>query len=174
VIEWFNNLLTLVMNIVNQGDLRALAVLFFVSALTEVGMPFPFVIDAVLVATSVQNGLWSLPVAKIVIALLLGRQLLLRQSRQQTRRAHDERLLASDAEVLTVLLLKVLGHTISHCQFPVGCGRILPQVPRHKTHLVTALSAGRLPHAGDPSLSRNYRLQVPFPAGPKARQVQYP
>ena len=63
------------MNIVNQGDLRALVVLFFVSTLTEVGMPFPFVIDAVLVATSVQNGLWSLPVAKIVIALLLGRQL---------------------------------------------------------------------------------------------------
>ncbi len=74
MISWFTDIVSLAMNTVYQGDARALVALFFVSALTEVGMPFPFVIDGVLVVTSYETGLWSLPVARIVIALLLGRQ----------------------------------------------------------------------------------------------------
>ena len=74
MMDWFNSIIALAMNTVNQGDIRALIALFLVSTLTEVGIPFPFVIDAVLVAASIQNGLWSLAVFRIVLALLLGRQ----------------------------------------------------------------------------------------------------
>ncbi len=74
MISWFTDIVALAMNTVYQGDARAMVALFFVSALTEVGMPFPFVIDGVLVVTSYETGLWSLPVARIIIALLLGRQ----------------------------------------------------------------------------------------------------
>lgn len=75
MIEWFNEVMGLALNTVNHGDARALSALFLISALTEMGIPFPFIIDAVLVAASVQNGFWSAAVLRIVIALLLGRQL---------------------------------------------------------------------------------------------------
>ena len=75
MISWFNDLVALAMNTVNQGDTRALLALFFMSALTEMGFPFPFIVDSVLIVTGYQNGLWSLSVARIVIALLAGRQL---------------------------------------------------------------------------------------------------
>jgi len=73
MMDWFNNIIVTAMNPVNQGDTRALTALLLVSALTEVGIPFPFIIDAVLVAAGVQNGLWSPAVYRIVITLLLGR-----------------------------------------------------------------------------------------------------
>jgi membrane protein DedA with SNARE-associated domain len=74
MISWFNDIMTLAMNTVNQGDTRALLALFLISALTEMGFPFPFIVDSVLIVAGYQNGLWSLPVAKIVISLMLGRQ----------------------------------------------------------------------------------------------------
>jgi membrane protein DedA with SNARE-associated domain len=74
MIHWFTDLVSLAMNTVYQGDVRALVALFFVSSLTEMGMPFPFVIDGVVVVTSYQTGLLSLPVARVMLALLLGRE----------------------------------------------------------------------------------------------------
>jgi membrane protein DedA with SNARE-associated domain len=73
MISWFNDLLAALLVIVSQGDMRALVVLLLMSALTEMGIPFPFVVDSVLVVAGYQNGLWSLPVGKIVLFLILGR-----------------------------------------------------------------------------------------------------
>ena len=75
MISWFNDLLAALLVIVSQGDMRALLILLLVSALTEMGMPFPFVVDSVLVVAGYQDGLWSLPVGKIVLFLILGRLL---------------------------------------------------------------------------------------------------
>ena len=73
--SWFNDLVALAINTVNQGGIHAMLALFFMSALTEMGMPFPFVVDSVLIVIGFQNDLWSFSVARILIALLLGRQL---------------------------------------------------------------------------------------------------
>lgn len=73
MISWFNDLLAALLVIVSQGDVRALLVLLLLSALTEMGIPFPFVVDSVLVLAGYQNGLWSLPAGKIVLFLILGR-----------------------------------------------------------------------------------------------------
>lgn len=71
---WFNELMSLAMDAVTQGSVSALIALFLVAALTEVGVPFPFVIDGVLFITSYESGLWSAQVLRVILALLLGRE----------------------------------------------------------------------------------------------------
>jgi membrane protein DedA with SNARE-associated domain len=74
MMEWFNSLLAIATNAVAQNSLEALAALFLVAALMEVGMPFPFVIDGVLIFTSYQSGLFSFQVLFVILALVLGRE----------------------------------------------------------------------------------------------------
>ncbi len=56
MMAWFNELVAIAMDAVSQSSPGAVVALFFVAALTEVGVPFPFVIDGVLFVTSYQKG----------------------------------------------------------------------------------------------------------------------
>jgi membrane protein DedA with SNARE-associated domain len=73
MIDWFNSLLAIAANAVAQNSFEAMVALFLVAALTEVGMPFPFIIDGALFVTSFESGLFSYHVLLIILALLLGR-----------------------------------------------------------------------------------------------------
>jgi membrane protein DedA with SNARE-associated domain len=73
MIEWFYSLLTIASNAVAQHSFEAMAALFIIAALTEVGVPFPFIIDGALFITSFENGLISLQVLYVILALTLGR-----------------------------------------------------------------------------------------------------
>jgi membrane protein DedA with SNARE-associated domain len=73
MIDWFNSLLAIATDAVAQNSLEAMSALFLVSALTEVGLPFPFVIDGALFITSYENGLFSFRVLFVILALVLGR-----------------------------------------------------------------------------------------------------
>jgi len=72
--EWFNSLLTTATNAVAQNSFGALVALFLVAMLTEIGMPFPFIIDGALLIASYENGLFSFHVLFIISALTLGRE----------------------------------------------------------------------------------------------------
>jgi membrane protein DedA with SNARE-associated domain len=56
-----------------QGKPTALLTLFFISALTEIGVPFPFILDTLLIFTGYKTGLISAEVGLIMLSLLLGR-----------------------------------------------------------------------------------------------------
>jgi membrane protein DedA with SNARE-associated domain len=71
--EWFRDLVNLATQAVSQSSLSGVLAMFLVAALTEIGIPFPFVIDGVLFLTSYQNGLISSEVLWIVLGLTLGR-----------------------------------------------------------------------------------------------------
>ena len=74
MIEWFNSLLAIATNAVAQNSFEALVALFLVAALTEVGVPFPFIIDGALFITSYESGLFSFQVLFVILALVLGRE----------------------------------------------------------------------------------------------------
>ena len=73
MIELLNHLATQALESINRGDLSALSALFFVSALTEVGIPFPFLLDTILIITGYRTGLVSIEVGLIMVSLLAGR-----------------------------------------------------------------------------------------------------
>jgi membrane protein DedA with SNARE-associated domain len=58
---------------ITQGNPTALLALFFISALTEVGIPFPFILDTILIFTGYQKGLLSQETAYIMLSLMAGR-----------------------------------------------------------------------------------------------------
>lgn len=58
---------------VNQASLVALTALFLVAALTEVGVPFPFVIDGALFFIAYRKGVFSPELGLIMLSLFLGR-----------------------------------------------------------------------------------------------------
>ncbi|HAV10359.1 MAG TPA: hypothetical protein DCX22_01915 [Dehalococcoidia bacterium] len=70
--EWLNQALTTVLAVLNQGNIPALGVLFLVTTLTEIGVPFPFILDATLFLSSYQNGP-SLEVLNTFAVIFLGR-----------------------------------------------------------------------------------------------------
>ena len=72
--ELFNELTTHALEAITQGSPGALAALFFVAALTEMGIPFPFVLDSALFFTSSQTGPVSTELLLILAALLVGRE----------------------------------------------------------------------------------------------------
>jgi membrane protein DedA with SNARE-associated domain len=72
--EWINSLVSVAVDSLNQGSYIALLVLFSVAALTEIGVPFPFIIDAAILLTSYRSGFWSINLLSLVLALILGRE----------------------------------------------------------------------------------------------------
>lgn len=72
--EWIDAILDQAMSAINQGDVAAVSALFFVVALTEAGIPFPFILDTVLFFTSYQTGIISAQVAQVFAVVFLGRQ----------------------------------------------------------------------------------------------------
>lgn len=71
--EWIDALSQAV-SAVNQGNIVALIALFFIVALTEMGVPFPFILDAALFFTSYESGIISGQVALVFLVVFLGRQ----------------------------------------------------------------------------------------------------
>jgi membrane protein DedA with SNARE-associated domain len=61
------------MNSIAEGHLVALAILLLVTALMEVGVPFPFVLDTALLFVGFQTGLLSFQLLLLIITLFLGR-----------------------------------------------------------------------------------------------------
>jgi membrane protein DedA with SNARE-associated domain len=74
MMDWFNSLMAVATEAVAQNTFQALVVLFLVAALTEVGVPFPFIIDGALFITSFESGLLSFHVLVVIAALTLGRE----------------------------------------------------------------------------------------------------
>jgi membrane protein DedA with SNARE-associated domain len=70
--EWFNKLLADAITVLNQGNLAALSTLFFVTVLTEIGVPFPFILDTTLFLSSYQNGP-SMHVLNALLIIFMGR-----------------------------------------------------------------------------------------------------
>ena len=72
--EWLDQLLAIAMDAVNQGSAAAMVTLFFIVALTEIGIPFPFILDSVLFFTSYSAGPISMQVMIVFLMVFLGRQ----------------------------------------------------------------------------------------------------
>jgi membrane protein DedA with SNARE-associated domain len=72
--EWIEEVLSQVMNAINQGNITALVALFFIVVLTEMGIPFPFILDAALFFTSYQSGIISGQVGIVFLVVFVGRQ----------------------------------------------------------------------------------------------------
>lgn len=58
---------------ITHGNPTALMALFFISTLTEIGVPFPFILDTILIFTGYQSGLLSLETILIMLSLMAGR-----------------------------------------------------------------------------------------------------
>jgi membrane protein DedA with SNARE-associated domain len=72
--EWIDAIIDQAMAAIGQGSLAAQVSLFFIVALTEMGVPFPFILDAALVFTSYQTGIISAQVGEVFLIVFLGRQ----------------------------------------------------------------------------------------------------
>lgn len=71
---WFSELTARAMEVASQGNIGALAALFLMVSLTEVGVPFPLVLDTTLFLLGYQLGqLWWQAIAAVLV-LLLGRE----------------------------------------------------------------------------------------------------
>jgi membrane protein DedA with SNARE-associated domain len=73
MIDFLSELARNATNAINQGNPAALLSLFFISALTEVGVPFPFILDTILILTGLESGIISARVGLIMLSLLMGR-----------------------------------------------------------------------------------------------------
>jgi membrane protein DedA with SNARE-associated domain len=73
MIEWCNTLISQTIDLIGQGHWAALSTLFLIVVLTEIGVPFPFVMDSVLLLTSYQHGL-SFQAAYTFTVIFAGRQ----------------------------------------------------------------------------------------------------
>jgi membrane protein DedA with SNARE-associated domain len=74
VVDFLNQLAQNAIQALNQGNPTALLSLFLISALTEIGIPFPFILDTILIFTGFEHGLFSKEVGLIMLSLLLGRE----------------------------------------------------------------------------------------------------
>jgi membrane protein DedA with SNARE-associated domain len=72
--DFLSGLVSSITGSLSESNPGALATLFIVSALTEVGVPFPFLLDTVLIYAGYQFGILSPQVGAIILALLFGRE----------------------------------------------------------------------------------------------------
>jgi membrane protein DedA with SNARE-associated domain len=72
--EWISIILDQAMAAISQSNVAAMISLFFIVALTEMGVPFPFILDASLFVTSYQTGIISSQVALVFLVVFMGRQ----------------------------------------------------------------------------------------------------
>jgi membrane protein DedA with SNARE-associated domain len=73
MLEFFSNLTQNALNAINEGNWQALLGLFLVTGLTEIGIPFPFIVDTILIVTGIHRGILSANVGMIMLSLLVGR-----------------------------------------------------------------------------------------------------
>jgi membrane protein DedA with SNARE-associated domain len=74
MLEWVDQLISTAMTAITSGSPVAIITLFFVVALTECGIPFPFVLDSVLFFTSYQAGIDIWHILLVMFIVFLGRQ----------------------------------------------------------------------------------------------------
>ena len=74
MMDWLNNLLAVAMAAVSQRNAGAITALFFIVALTEAGIPFPFILDSVLFFTSYKSGPLSNDLLIVFLVVFCGRQ----------------------------------------------------------------------------------------------------
>jgi membrane protein DedA with SNARE-associated domain len=74
MLPWIDQLISTAMTAITQGSPVAIVTLFFVVALTECGIPFPFVLDSVLFFTSYQSGADIGHILFVILIVFLGRQ----------------------------------------------------------------------------------------------------
>ena len=72
--DWLDQLFAIAMDAVSQRNAAAMITLFFVVALTEIGIPFPFILDSVLFFTSYSAGPLSFQLLMVFLMVFLGRQ----------------------------------------------------------------------------------------------------
>ena len=63
------------MEAVGQGDIASLGALFLIVSLTEIGVPFPLVLDTILFLLGFQLSLWLWRALLVILVLLLAREL---------------------------------------------------------------------------------------------------
>jgi membrane protein DedA with SNARE-associated domain len=71
---FLDQLISTAMTAITQGSPLALVTLFLVVALTEAGVPFPFVLDSVLFLSSYQANVSPLHILFVLFIVFLGRQ----------------------------------------------------------------------------------------------------
>ena len=72
--DWLGELFSIAMTAVYQGNAAAMVSLLSLVALTEAGIPLPFILDSVLFFTSYKNGPLSIQVLIVLLTVFLGRQ----------------------------------------------------------------------------------------------------
>lgn len=72
--EFIDYLISNAMNAIGQGNVLAILTLFFVVALTECGIPFPFILDSVLFFTAYSSGVSLWHVIYVMLIVFLGRE----------------------------------------------------------------------------------------------------
>ena len=72
--EFLDQVISTAMTAISQGSPVAIITLFFVVALTEAGIPFPFVLDSVLFFSSYQSNVSPVLILLVMLIVFLGRQ----------------------------------------------------------------------------------------------------
>ena len=72
--DWLGELFSIAMTAVYQGNAAAMVSLLSLVALTEAGIPLPFILDSVLFFTSYKNGPLSIQVLIVLLTVFIGRQ----------------------------------------------------------------------------------------------------
>jgi len=73
MVEGFLTFLTYLEAMINPGNALGLLALFGVAAITDIGIPVPFLLETVLLLSAYHSGVFSMQVILIVITLFLGR-----------------------------------------------------------------------------------------------------
>ena len=73
MLELLSELTKYASNAITHGNPAALLALFAISALTEVGIPFPFILDTLLVFSGYQSGVKYYEILFIMLSLMAGR-----------------------------------------------------------------------------------------------------
>lgn len=72
MLEFFTELAKNALQAFNGGHPIALLLLFAISALTEIGIPFPFILDTLLILAGYETGIMQ--IGLIMLSLMLGRE----------------------------------------------------------------------------------------------------
>lgn len=74
MIEWLEEITGLALAAINEGNIAALLSLFFITGLTEIGIPFPYIVDTVLFVSSYHARAITPQFGLVILVIFLGRQ----------------------------------------------------------------------------------------------------
>ncbi len=73
MIAWLEEIAGSALTAVNEGNIAALFSLFLITGLTEIGIPFPYIVDTVLFVSSCQSRALTPQLGVVVLVVFLGR-----------------------------------------------------------------------------------------------------